>query len=76
MTAAPSPFSSVARMDEMGWKFWASMVGIIVGLGLAGLVFVSLLGLAFASWGFFGAILLTFAIVAAIAWWVDRRRSV
>ena len=59
----------------LGFKFWASIVGIAIGLGLAGLILFMVFGWAWYAWGFFGAFVFFSVVAIAIAWVFDKREA-
>jgi hypothetical protein len=62
-------------MDELGWKFWLWVIGISLAVGLGGMLLFLLIGAAWYSWGFFGALLFFSAIALAYAWYYDRSHA-
>jgi hypothetical protein len=61
-------------MDELGWKFWLWVVGISLAIGIGGMILFLLIGAAWYSWGFFGA-LIVFCIIALLyGYFYDRRQ--
>ena len=59
----------------LGFKFWASIVGIAIGLGLAGLILFTVFGWAWYAWGFFGAFVFFAVVAIAVAWVFDKREA-
>ena len=59
----------------MGAKFWLGLVGIAVGAVIAGSVFAILFGWVWASWGFFGALVILTAILVGFGYLYDRRAA-
>jgi hypothetical protein len=62
-------------MDELGWKFWLWVIGVSLAIGIGGLLLFLLIGAAWYSWGFFGALLFFGAIALAWGWYYDRSQA-
>jgi Flp pilus assembly protein TadB len=62
-------------VDELGAGFWLKMIGVIFAIGIAGLVVFFIIGAAWYAWGFLGAFLFVVAVLAVIAWSLDRSRA-
>jgi hypothetical protein len=60
---------------ELGGKFWLSIIGMAVGIGVAVWLAFLVIGWAWYAWGLIGA-LLFFAGVALLAGWgMDKREA-
>jgi len=59
----------------MGAKFWLGMIGVIIGVCLAGALVFLFLGYAWYAWGPIMAIVVVLALVWVVAYLVDRRRT-
>lgn len=62
-------------MDELGWKFWLWVIGISLAIGIGGMLLFLLIGAAWYSWGFFGALIFFCVIALAYAWFYDRSHA-
>ena len=64
-------------MDDgsLGWRFWGSILGICLAVGVGGFVLFWFVGAAWARWGFFGALLILGAVLLLVAWIWDRRAT-
>jgi hypothetical protein len=51
------------------------LAGLIILVGIGGLILFLLLDIAWAAWGFFGALLLFGGALALFAWLYDRRHA-
>jgi hypothetical protein len=60
---------------ELGGKFWFGVIGVVVGICLAAWLGFLIIGWAWASWGFFGAMFLFAVIAIGGAWLYDRREA-
>jgi len=58
---------------KLGSRFWLPLIGLIVGIGIAGLVLFLIFGRVWYTWGVLGALVFLFACVLLFAWIVDRR---
>ena len=61
--------------EGLGGKFWVSMVGIILAIGIGGMIFFLLFSRAVYAWGFVGAIAALGLLFILIAIWHDRRKK-
>ena len=61
--------------DELGAGFWLKMIGVIFAIGIGGLVVFLIIGWAWYAWGFLGAFIFVAAVLALIAWMLDRSRA-
>lgn len=61
--------------DGLGFRFWLSVVGICVAVGVAGILLFTLVGAAWAKWGFFGAALFIGLVLIILAWIYDRTQA-
>jgi hypothetical protein len=61
--------------EKLGGKFWLAIIAGAIGCGIAAILVLTLIGRAWARWGFFGMFLLLAAILLAIGWVVDRREK-
>jgi hypothetical protein len=51
------------------------MVGVIVGVGIAAMIFFLVISAAFVAWGALGALVFFALVLLGIAWWFDRRKQ-
>jgi hypothetical protein len=61
--------------DSLGGRFWLSIIGIALLIGLGGLLIFWLLGAAWYAWGGFGALLFFGGVMILGAWIYDRRTA-
>jgi len=54
---------------------YLKVAGVILLVGLAAALFMVIFINAWAAAGVFGATIVAFAAIAALAWWVDRKRA-
>jgi hypothetical protein len=54
---------------------YLKVAGLILVLGLAAALFMVIFINAWAAAGVFGATIVSFIAIAALAWWVDRKRA-
>jgi hypothetical protein len=59
--------------ESIGFGFYATIVGVVLAIGIAVFVALLLFARAVFAWGFLGAFLVLSAILLAIAWVYDRR---
>lgn len=62
-------------MDELGWKFWLWVIGVSLAIGIGGLLLFLLIGAAWYSWGFFGALIFFSVIALAYGYFYDRSHA-
>jgi uncharacterized membrane protein len=60
---------------DLSWRFWGSLIGIVVGIGIAALLFFLLIGAAWARWGALGSLIFFGAILIGVAYVYDRRQA-
>jgi hypothetical protein len=58
--------------DGLGWKFWLSVVGITLAIGIGGLLLFVLVGAVWYSWGFVGALVFILVVALGYGWLYDR----
>ena len=56
-------------------RTWLGLAALVIGLGVAALIFFILLDLAWVAWGAFGTLLVLGAILLVFAWFYDRRQD-
>jgi uncharacterized membrane protein len=71
----PGERSEMEDSESLGGKFWLSIVGICLAVGIGGLLLFLLVGAAWYRWGFFGALLFFGGILLIWAWIYDRRQA-
>jgi len=71
MTTEPESTSD----GRMGWRFYASLLGVIIVISLASLGVLALFGYAWYAWGLVGAMVATGVVAIVIASIMDRRNS-
>jgi hypothetical protein len=60
---------------ELGWRFWAWVLGVTLAVAVGGFLVFALIGWAWYAWGLFGMfIVLGGALLAFAAIW-DRRQA-
>ncbi len=59
---------------ELGWKFWAGLVGVIVAVCVGGWLIFTLIAASWVAWGAFGALVVVFVAIFGVAYVVDRAR--
>lgn len=57
----------------MGARFYLSLAAICLAVGIGGLLVFSLIGIAWAAWGFFGMFAVLSALLLLGSWIYDRR---
>ena len=64
-------------MDDgsLGWRFWGSIFGICLAVGVGGFLLFWLVGAAWYRWGAFGALLVLGGMLLLGAWIWDRRAT-
>jgi hypothetical protein len=61
--------------DGLGAGFWLKTVGVIFAIGIGGLIAFLIIGAAWYAWGFLGGFLFVVAVLALVAWLMDRSRE-
>ena len=56
----------------MGGRFWLTVIGSVIGLCIAGLLFFTLMGKAWEAWGALGALVFSMLLIFGIAYVADR----
>ena len=56
-------------------RTYLGFAAVVIGLGIAALIFFLLLDIAWVAWGAFGALLAVGAILLVFAWFYDRRQA-
>ena len=62
-------------MGDVGKHFWWKMVGIVVGLGVLGLLFMLIFNRLIYRFGAIAALVLVFVILMAIAYRSDKKKQ-
>jgi hypothetical protein len=62
-------------MEDLGFKFWAGLAGIVIAAGIACLILFLIITRAFYAWGAFGMLLVLGLVLLAIGWFYDRRQA-
>ena len=60
---------------ELGARFWLWVVGVTVGVAVAGFLLFVLIGWAWYAWGLFGMLLVFGGVLLLLAWIHDRREA-
>ena len=60
---------------SLGGKFWLSVVGIALAIGIGGILLFSLIGAVWYAWGFVGALLFVLVVALGYGWIYDRRHK-
>jgi bacteriorhodopsin len=60
---------------ELGARFWLGLIGIAIGVGVAGFLIFAFIGWAWYAWGLFGMLLVVGGVLLAIAWVFDKREQ-
>ena len=60
---------------SLGGRFWASVIGVCLAIGIGGFLLFWFVGAAWARWGAFGALLVLGAVLLLIAYIHDRRAT-
>jgi hypothetical protein len=64
------------RMEEgPGFKFWASLFGVVIVGAIVALVLMLLFTKAVYAWGVFGALIVGALLLLGVAWLYDRRQA-
>jgi hypothetical protein len=74
MTDHPRP-GEVSSMDDVGFRFWLKLGGLIVLGGLVAMIVFLIIGAALLTWGALAAIVLVGLVLIGFAWLLDRRRA-
>jgi len=61
--------------DGLGAGFWLKAIGVIFAIGIGGLIAFLIIGWAWYAWGFLGGFLFVVAVLAVVAWFMDRSRA-
>jgi Na+/melibiose symporter-like transporter len=61
--------------DGLGFRFWLSVVGICIAVGVGALLLFTLVGAAWYRWGFFGGIIFCGIVLLIVAWIYDRAQA-
>ena len=61
-------------MEGLGFKFWGSVAGGVIALGIGLCIIFLILNRAFYAWGALGAFIVIGGILLLIAWIFDRRQ--
>jgi hypothetical protein len=61
--------------SELGSRFWLSVLGVVVAVGVGVLLFFWLIGAAWYRWGAIGALLFFAALALLFAYVYDRRQA-
>jgi hypothetical protein len=62
-------------MDDLGAKFWLSVAGVALAIGIGGILLFTLLGFAWYAWGAFGALLFAAVILIGAGYLWDRKHA-
>lgn len=63
-------------MDEgLGTKFWLSVVGVCLAVGIGGILLFILVSAAWYRWGFLGGMIFFGGLLLIAAWFYDRRQA-
>jgi uncharacterized membrane protein HdeD (DUF308 family) len=60
---------------SLGGRFWASVLGICLLVGVGGFLLFWFVGAAWARWGFFGMIIVLGGALLLVAYIFDRRAT-
>ena len=61
--------------EKLGGKFWLAIIGGAIGCAVAAVLVLTLIGKAWARWGFFGMFLFLAVVSLAIGWIFDRKNK-
>jgi hypothetical protein len=56
-------------------RTWLGLAALVIGLGIAALIFFLLIDIAWMAWGAFGTLLVLGAILLVFAWFYDKRQA-
>ena len=59
----------------LGWRFWLSVIGVTLAVGIGAMLVFMLFTSAWYAWGFFGAFIAFGAVAIFIAYLYDRREE-
>ena len=59
----------------LGGRFWASVFGVCLAVGVGGFLLFWFVGAAWARWGAFGALIVLGAVLLLVAYIYDRRAT-
>jgi hypothetical protein len=62
-------------MEDLGFKFWGWLAGMLILGGIALLVLLWIFYKSTVAWGFFGAFIALALVLLAIGWIYDRRQQ-
>lgn len=60
---------------SLGWRFWLSVIGVTVAIGVGGILLFSLVGAVWYAWGFVGALIFVIVVALGYGWFYDRRQT-
>jgi len=60
---------------SLGGRFWASVLGVCLAVGVGGFLLFWFVGAAWARWGFFGGLLVLGGVLLLVAYIYDRRAT-
>lgn len=60
---------------SLGGRFWASVLGVCLAIGIGGFLLFWFVGAAWERWGAFGALIFLGAVLLLVAWIYDRRAT-
>ena len=60
---------------SLGGRFWASVLGICLAVGVGGFLLFWFVGAAWARWGFFGMMIVFGGALLLVAYIFDRRAT-
>jgi uncharacterized membrane protein len=61
--------------EGLGAGVWLKTIGVIFAIGIGGLIAFLIIGAAWYAWGFLGGFLFVVAVLALVAWLMDRSRE-
>jgi uncharacterized membrane protein HdeD (DUF308 family) len=67
--------SYINEDGSLGGKFWAKVVGVIILIGIAAMIFFIIVGNVWARSGFLGVLVVVFGAFLLIAYFSDRRKQ-
>jgi Flp pilus assembly protein TadB len=60
---------------HLGGKFWLTVIGAILALGIGALIIALLVDVVWYLWGAVGTLLVVFLVVALVGYFYDRRQQ-